>query len=71
MVLPCRGGVLFPRGIVVIVVFFSPASLNGDISRKLLTFKTAPQVRLELLKLFQQAKLIASQTLALRYTHAV
>ena len=22
MLLPCRGGVLFPRGIVVIVVFF-------------------------------------------------
>ena len=34
--------------------FKSFKSFKGDFSRKLLTFKTAHQVRLKLLKLFQQ-----------------
>ena len=44
-------------------------SFKGEISQYLLTFKTAPQVRLKLLKLFQLTLILAFIVLPLGVTH--
>ena len=44
-------------------------SFKGEISQYLLTFKTAPQVRLKLLKLFQLTLILALIVLPLGVTH--